>query len=584
MKTVMQLDNLQILGSTLQERLCAAFPDIVYFQVHCLLEDGMLMVEIEHPQDSAPAPEALLPVVEAALADLHSDAPLPVNLYVKVPGEEHPYGLYSFTLPPIGKRSRLKKNSKSSFKTKSKTAQTQVFADDASPWDAEPSDSPVKTGIDPQRSPRSPWVKWGIGLGSLAGLGVLGVAIYGLTRPCVVGGCTALASAQKLQEESKKQEIASRSPADTIQAQRKLETAIANLETIPTWSGAHSQAESLKGNYQKQIARLEIVRLGLERTNEADNKSQNPPHSVAEWREIERLRQNAISNLQQIPSDSPSYPLAQAKIKESRSNLASIKAELAIAQKAENFFQQGQEKARVAKALQGIAQSPNEWQKVKATWQESLAQFQKIDKGTAAEKEAQKLITNAKKQLEVSNNRQSKEQTAANNFNSAQKLAQNAQNFQAIDQWPQAVASWNTAINSAQQIPTGTFYYGKVQPLIPVYQQAFKEAKSQAALADRRQRQAQQVLKKLCSTKPEICQFKIANNIVQVKLTPTYTQAVKQASITARNKGDYNAQVAIVDRVLALGEALNAASNNFKLRLELLGDNGKLIQVYEPEK
>lgn len=208
--------------------------------------------------------------------------------------------------------------------------------------------------------------------------------------------------------------------------------------------------------------------------------------------------------------------------------------------------------------------------------------MQKIETGTAAHKSTQKLLDNAQKQLKIASDRQIKEQSSANNYNSARQLAQKAQDFQVADRWPQAVANWNQSVNLVQQVPLGTFYYGKTQPLIPAYKEALNQAKTQLVLANQRRDRAQQTLQKLCSTKPPICAFKLVDDTIQVKLTPFYTQAVKLASLTAKKKGDYNTQAAIVDRVLALGETLNTISTNFRLRLELYGDNGKIIQVYNP--
>jgi hypothetical protein len=138
-------------------------------------------------------------------------------------------------------------------------------------------------------------------------------------------------------------------------------------------------------------------------------------------------------------------------------------------------------------------------------------------------------------------------------------------------------------VNLVEQVPVGTFYHGKAQPLIPAYKEALNQARTQLALVKQRRDRARLALQKLCSTKPPICEFKMLEDAIQVKLTPVYTQAVKQASLAAKKKGDYNSQAAIVDRVLALGETLNTISNNFKLRLELYGDNGKIIQVYNPK-
>jgi hypothetical protein len=587
MKTVTRLDDLQTLESSLQERLCAAFPEIVYFQVHCVLENGMLMVEIEHPQDSIPTPELLLPVVEASFTDLQADSDLAVNLYVKMPGVDHPYGLYSFTLPPLSQRS----SKHPSLRSKANTRQTAPAVPvSPNPWDEDDSDSLIGEPVDSFKvsdtsSNRSGnFKRLAIALGSIVGLSVFGLTLYTLTRPCVVGGCQAITLAEELHQQSNQAQTAAQSEADIIKAKSQLEAAIAGLDPIPSWSGAYNQAQGLKNTYRTQVNQLESLRLGLNQISQAGTKIPNQSLKLAQWRESEQLWQRSITNLQQVPANSSAYPLAQAKIKQSRTNLATAKTQIPIAQKSENLLKQGEEKARVAKALQGIAQSAPEWQKVKLGWQSAIEELQKIETGTAAYQSAQKTLANAQKQLKVASDRQAQEQSSANNYNSARRLAQKAQDFQVADRWSQAVANWNQAVNLVQKVPLGTFYYGKAQPLIPAYNEALNQARTQLVLANQRRDRAQQALQKLCSTKPAICEFKVLEDTIQVKLTPFYTQAVKQASLTAKKKGDYNTQAAIVDRVLALGETLNTISTNFKLRLELYGDDGKMIQVYNPVK
>lgn len=574
MKTVTQLDNLPSLGSTLQEKLCAAFPEIVYFQVNCALDGGMLMVQIEHPEDSIPRQESLLRVVEEALADLDIDSPLPVNLYVKMPEAEHPYGLYSFTLAPLSKRSSLKGKVQNFSATPTKVPSDRVDRDLLD--DREGGKSIEENLAESSKSAehRLNLKPLAIALGAIVGLGAFAATVYALTRPCVVGGCQAITIAEGLQQQSNQQQADSQSEADIAKAKEPLATAIARLETIPTWSGSYDRAQSLKSTYQTQVNWLESMRAGLKQNEQANNITQKKPLNVAQWREAQKLWQLSLDNLQQVPADSSAYSLAQAKLKQSRNNLVTAKNQIDIAQKAENILAKAEEKARVAKALQGIAQTVPDWQKARLAWQGAIAELEKVETGTAARKSAEKALADANKQLKVTSDRQTQESISATNYNSSQKLAQNAQDFQIADQWSQAVNNWDRAIDAARQVPRNTFYYAKVQPLIGKYQEALTQARNQLALANQRRDRARQDVQKLCSTKPPNCSFKLAEDTIKVTLSPAHTQAVKQASPNARKKGDYNAQ--------ALGETLNAISNDSRLRLELYGDDDKIIQVHNP--
>ena len=114
-----------------------------------------------------------------------------------------------------------------------------------------------------------------------------------------------------------------------------LGTAKTLLKSIPAWSGQHQAAQTLLAdNDAKSTVIGQLVRT-LKKGNEAANRSQNPPHPLPEWREIQRLWRESIVALEKIPSDTTLYPVAQRKINEYRTNLEGINKRVVVEQQAQ---------------------------------------------------------------------------------------------------------------------------------------------------------------------------------------------------------------------------------------------------------
>jgi hypothetical protein len=577
MKAATQLDDLQALESVLQERLCLEFPQIVYFQVQCLLKERKLMVLVQHPVEVMPDRQQVFRVVEEVLGTARSKFPVSVDLYLRVAGKDQPYAFHAFDLEPST-------GTEGAIALPVERDRTMA----ANPWDSSSETDELEAevlseeAVTPRKS-RAGFLSTPVMLaGAGVALAVFGASVYALTRPCVIGSCQEIQIAQQLSKDATGTQLAAKSDAEIANVKQRLETAISSLQSIPAWSSSHSRAQELIAGYQKQNQALDISLKGLEAGNMAASKGQNPPHSVSEWKEIQKLWQEAIAHLQQVPPNSSAYPLATTKIKEYQVNLAIANQQAIGENQAQKLLETAKEEARVAKALQGIAQSATQWQQVQTHWQASVSQLQQIEQRTTAYKQAQPLLKTYQAQLKTAGDRYNLERTGASNYNLALSSAQKAQSLAATNKLPDAISQWRDAVSYLRQVPSDTFYRHKVQGLSVSYVQSIKQSQAKLQLKNNKLKQADKDLQQTCAATPRICNYTIASNAIKVKLTPDYAQTLKQTAITARSKGDYNAQIAVVDHVLVFGEALEAISYNAGLRLEVYGANGALIQAYNP--
>jgi hypothetical protein len=368
---------------------------------------------------------------------------------------------------------------------------------------------------------------------------------------------------------------------EVLEAQEQLLEAIRILEAIPLWSSYHPQAEERLKVYQAQAERVDEMVTALQTAAKAASKSENPPHPVARWAEIQGLWREAIARLEVLPTTSNLQPLAQQKIRVYKVNLAEANQRLAKEREAQVRLQEAKDAALIAQARQGVAQSLEHWQLVYATWEIAMKRLKAIPQGTTAYDEAKQLSALYLPKMASARDKKSQEQFAANAYNQGLRLAQWAKNAQMDNQWTVALGHWRNALSYLNQIPKNSFYYTKAQSLVSSYSKAFKQAQERLQFAVKVQ-QIRGDLQRTCTGKMQVCNFAIINNTIKIRLTPAYTKMVKQVALAAKSRGDSNAQAGIVRHIMTLGEALEAISDNARLRLEVYDSDGKLIQTHVP--
>ncbi|HEY9750730.1 MAG TPA: hypothetical protein V6C63_18765, partial [Allocoleopsis sp.] len=285
METAVHQANLQTLARQLQQHLQSELAQPVPLQIQCVLKQGVLMILGQHsPGINPPTPQEVFTLLEQALESLQPDLSesefnRTVRLYLRVAGQKQPYASHAFTLPlpavetldsldsevdapPADQPSYLTEPGDNFSSTDAllhsaeiadppnlSTAEENLFASALQPL-TQDDDELVPTQKPKQSDQRAklPLLVAGAGVGLFA----LAGALYALTRPCVIGGCPAIATAQQLSQESTQILQAAKSGPEVVTAQQKLETATQSLAPIPAWSGHHGEAQTLLKTYQAQ--------------------------------------------------------------------------------------------------------------------------------------------------------------------------------------------------------------------------------------------------------------------------------------------------------------------------------------------
>jgi hypothetical protein len=444
-------------------------------------------------------------------------------------------------------------------------------------WSTE---APETAEVSKPRSKSSflPLIVAGVGLS----LAVFSSSLYVLTRPCAIGVCRAIPEAQGLSQQSTATLQNPGSGKDVLEAQQQLLDAIEILESIPVWSSYHNQAQELLKAYEAQAERVDEMVTALKTAARAAYKSENPPHPASRWIEVQSLWREAIAQLEQLPTKSNLQPLAQQKIKEYKANLAQTNQRLVKERQAQGYIRSAKEAALIAEARQGVAQTLPHWQLVYSTWQLAMNRLKQIPQGTTAYEEATQLSALYLPKMASVRDRKAQEQFATNAYTQGLRIAQLAKNSQSDSQWSMALIHWRNALNYLNQVPNGTFYYAKAQSLVAPYTQALKQAQGQLQVVLKLQ-QARSDLHQTCFGKTQqVCSYTLTSNAIQVRLSPTYMQKVRQTATIAKARGDSNVQAGVVNHILTLGEALEAISDNARIRVDVYNPDGSLIETHMP--
>lgn len=632
------LGDVQALGPLLQNRLQSHLPGNLPIQIQCALKQGTLMILGQHPANIDLETQQIFDAIERVLYSLQPIFEQPFNqtvrLYLRIAGQKQPYAFHAFKIQPISPTATtaidLEMEEAEDFlgptdalaATQVPHAATvpngysesyrQAYLDEPddteddlgeaptpvdleephyNPFDSaaveeselEPeleSSALVKSSAKPSKSPGRRSLPLLVA-GASAGVLVLGGVVYALTRPCVIGGCARLETAQQLSQEAGRILEQPKSVQDLVTAKQKLTEASNLLQPIPSWSSHHQQAQTLQQNYQAQSQALDQVSTAQTKASTAAQKSQNPPHPIETWQEIQGLWREAIAQLEAVPKDSTAYPLAQKKITEYKANLLLTNKRIQQEQTANNKLKQAKTTAQVAEAREGIAKSLETWQVAHSTWQVAIANLRQIPKSTMAYTEAQQLLTVYQPKLTSAQNRKTQEQIAANAYNQAIDIARQAKVFEQQNQWSQAVSSWRRALTYAKQVPTGTIYYNQAQPLVGTYAGSLSEAEDKLRLASILE-SARADLRRTCAGAPRICDFTVSLTMIKVRLNPDYVRMITRTAITAQTNGDINTQVDLTTHLQTLEAALEAISENSRIPIELYDANDSLLGRYVP--
>ncbi|MGG6295364.1 hypothetical protein ACQ4M4_13315 [Leptolyngbya sp. AN02str] len=214
---------------------------------------------------------------------------------------------------------------------------------------------------------------------------------------------TALTTAEQAIATAKQSYQQAQTPIDQQSAIAAWREALQSLELIPRQTLAGRNAEIKHTAAQQEFHRIvgiaaasdEVavyIASAMEFAKLAAQQSQNPPHSVEKWREIERLWQEAIARLNLVSqSDLQGYAQAQRKIAEYEANLGQIR----VRQKAEyDAMQRWEEANRVIQQFQqSLSYRDRNYQL--SQLDRAINELKRIPSGTSVYKDVEVLLIQA---------------------------------------------------------------------------------------------------------------------------------------------------------------------------------------------
>ncbi|MEM7793062.1 MAG: hypothetical protein AAF579_01255 [Cyanobacteria bacterium P01_C01_bin.118] len=411
---------------------------------------------------------------------------------------------------------------------------------------------------------------------------VFGGLGYGLSRPCVVGGCDRIQQAQSLGDAALISLQEQPTPQTVLDMSAQLNTAVDTLKPIPPWSRYRGQAQELLANYQGEADLLNAVAVAQENAFEAAKASQNPPHPIAHWEGIAERWRETISQLEEIPAGSPIHEVFVApKLREYRGNLTAIEGRVLAEQSAEENLNQAQLTASLAKNQAEIANTLPAWETAFASWDKAVKQLRQIPRGTMPYGETRKLLPKYEKDLGDVRTRYQQEQAADQFYSEAVRHAATARQYESEEQWTLAMLAWRDAITQIKAVPAGTSRHTDSQNLLKTYEPALSKAQENLRLAIRFDK-AKENFGRIC--KPSFCQFGLTGGTVQMKLAKDY-DALVDFSITDPNSrvGTVPASDQMINQVNQMLQEVINIGKRTQLPIELYGSDDGFIARFSPE-
>jgi hypothetical protein len=579
---------------------------IAEWAVCCLMSQGMLVVLVHHPPATGATtidPRHIFSIVESAFyrdaAIRGAAAQFPdlyaIRVYVQRQGESEPHGFYRFTWDR-GERIPDSTGNLALSGTPSLTSERTTTAKsaeaDTPPHTDSSSRNPIPLKTTPvgrnrtrhTRTKRAPDLEileaevqsipkrrsrsgYTLAAGLAAAILLLGGGGYALSRPCVMGDCAALAIAQQMQGTAMSQIVPGQSAQTVLEAYNNLMEASYLLDRIPSWSPHYTEAQDILAKLLQESQKLERVVQAQQLAMTAAVQSQNPPHPLTVWREIKQNWQAAIAQLDQVPDDSPIYPLAQRKASEYRANLSQIDQRILKEIEAQEWVDLARQTAAQAETRQDIVTSVAGLQRVQQNWQSVINALSKVPSGTMAHAEAQQLLALYRPQLDLATEQFQQEQTSIQRFTQAQSLANTAQTAEQQNAWDQAVGQWQQALDEVQQIPEDSLSFDRAQPLVNSYGTALNQALANLEFQD-----TLTSLERLCSGSPRRCLLSRQDNQVRVTITNAYEQSLAGSNTTAP-----------VSQLDPLIEQIARVSDRTQIPISIYKADGELIGIYNPD-
>ncbi len=186
---------------------------------------------------------------------------------------------------------------------------------------------------------------------------------------------------------------------------------IDQLKQIPSVTLAGKTAQAKLENYQRDFQAIVGLAAGNERIStlieaarqfswQAAKAGQNPPHTVAEWKQVENLWEQAIERLEKVPeADLAGYAEAQKLLATYKTNLGQVQIRRQAEENSVSALQQAQSQIETL-----IANTPSnakllDRNRTISQLQSIINELDKVQNGTTAYLKAQELLLSATNKL-----------------------------------------------------------------------------------------------------------------------------------------------------------------------------------------
>ena len=412
---------------------------------------------------------------------------------------------------------------------------------------------------------------------------VVGVLGFVLSRPCTLGGCRRLQTAQATGDAAIASLQTDTSSAAVDEVKQQLRQSIQLLEPIPMWSSYHAQAQKILPVYENQWQALEQVSQAQVQAYQTALMSQDPPHSVSTWQEVSQGWLLAANALKSVPNDSPVRSLADRKLAEYRANRATILVRIEAESQAEESLRQAQQAASLGSKQAEAASSLDDWETALASWETAVESLRQIPQGTYVYGEAQETLSDYLEQLAEVRDRTQQERSASRKISEAKQLADEAKQSANEDQWTNATQRWKKALSQLEEIEAGTAAHAEAQLLIGLYTTSLKKAENSLEVAVRFQPIEPSFFAACGTTASQKCTYSVRAGNVRLELFQGYDSVIDQSITPPDQRSGIVPAAQFVSQANQLLERIAQLSTQAQVPVELYDAKGDFLARYRPD-
>lgn len=167
---------------------------------------------------------------------------------------------------------------------------------------------------------------------------------------------------------------------------------LASQMAQPKLRAAMRDFEQVVGSAQGSLQTATTMDAAKAFAMQAAVASQNPPHSAAQWEQVERLWEMAIARLEQVKPDAPDYLEVQQKLAEYEVNRGIVATRLQAEKESVQTLNRAKEAIANWQQLARVDADRLDWGRLSGDLRKIITQLEQVQPGTTVSAEAQELL------------------------------------------------------------------------------------------------------------------------------------------------------------------------------------------------